>query len=103
MYRENLLLWDTTGQLFSIGLDRVRAEIERVADRHVRILADYLVLRSEIKSSSNYRDLVSIPSIRKPLFAPLRYTDDLVVELELPELLPYLAEIVPGHLTDATR
>lgn len=102
MYRENLLLWDTTGQLFSIGLDRVRAEIERVADRHVRILADYLVLRSEIKSSSNYRDLVSIPSIRKPLFAPLRYTDDLVVELELPELLPYLAEIVPGHLTDAT-
>jgi hypothetical protein len=64
------------------------------------VLANHLVLRSERKSSSEFQDMLAIPTVRRELFAPLRAEPEVVVSIEPTVLRPTSIEPIPGNMTD---
>lgn len=100
LYREQLLIWDRFGRLYSISLDEVRRAVSTAGDHHLSVLAEYLVLRSARKTMSEFRDALAIQSIKREFFLPLETHPETLVELKDLGLRPAAIEAVPGNLTD---
>lgn len=100
LYRENLIVWDRGGSVFSVPVDALRASAVHSRDHHHGVLANHLVLRSERKSSSEFRDMLAIPTVRRELFAPLTVEPEVVISIDPRVLRPTSIEPIPGNMTD---
>lgn len=100
LYRETLLLWDCEGDLYFVSVSDLSSQIEFVADHHKRAIAEHLVLRSERKSSREFRDWLAIPGIHREFFAPFGDRPELVITIPGSALRLFSSEPVPGNITD---
>lgn len=100
LYREQLLVWNRSGELFHVPLDTLRGQVLQSSDHHHAVLAENLVFRSERKSAREVQDLLAVPGVSRSLFSPLMSEEEIVVQIDAPDLRPSAIEAVPGNLMD---
>lgn len=100
LYRDNLYVWDRLGAILSVPVDRLSGLIAMASDKHVQVLANQLILRSQRKSSRDFKEMTALQSVRRELFAPLQGQSELVVTLDASMLSPAPVERLPGNVTD---
>jgi len=100
LYRENLLVWDCGGALYYLPVERLLESVALAADHHHKVLAEHLILRSSRKSTSEIRDMLAIPSVRRELFAPLKDAPEVIIQINPADLRRSAVEPIPGNITD---
>lgn len=82
LYKETAVFWSPDGFLYYLPLREIRAAIERIAGRHVAVVADYLVFRNDWKQSKQFSDLLTfVPNLRDSLLSVFE-GDSLTIEVE---------------------
>jgi hypothetical protein len=103
LYKEHLILWSRSGQMFVTELSELLTKAHAQLSRTLSVAVDYAIFRNDWKSSEQFRRLNGVEDIRHPIFRDFPQSGTpLVIAVDSLDMRPSESDPIPGFILDVS-
>jgi hypothetical protein len=101
LYKDHLILWSRTGDMFYLPLTDLVKLVRKLASPRLAVVADYLIFRSDWKVGEQFKRLLVIPGVEHDFLADFS-ADHPSVTIPLDDITPHVvpSDSIPGVSLD---
>jgi hypothetical protein len=101
LYKEHLILWSRTGEMFVAELAELSRKVRAVTSPTLAVAADYAIFRNDWKTSEQFKRLSTIPNLGQALFPEFATLDEPIeIRIDSLGISPIDSEGIPGFVLD---
>jgi hypothetical protein len=101
LYKEHLILWSRTGQMFVAELAELERKVRLALPPELAVAVGYAIFRNDWKSSEQFKALSTLPRIYQVLLEDSYGSEDpIIVNIDSLDITPAESESVPGFVLD---
>jgi hypothetical protein len=102
LYKEHLIVWDRDGGIRVLPLGDISTLLRELEQPALEVLADFLILRNDWKTSEQFERLFSLPGIEQNFIGNFpSATGEIVIGLDEASPVPVRSDQVPGTILDS--
>src|SRR5271154_108169 len=101
LYKENIILWSRTGQMYVAELTKLLEELRNQLSPSLSLAVDYAIFRNDWKSNDQFTRMIEVDELRRALFNDFPDSSDpFVVDVGPIDMQISDSDPIPGFMLD---